>query len=217
MLVIGRKGHVEVDGIVADLDHFDVIESADEVGFIPALASGHRLPDDGHRAAGRCAFASAVAARNPDAEIEFIDTVCLPTKEHQRALDRLLEKVEAVVVVGGAHSNNTLELVARCRDRGKPVLHVQSAADLDPAWFKPFATVGLTAGTSTLAETIDEVHRALVWIGGRGERAVVDATACSLAGGAPAWEEAQPGSLPHTGNAYDYTIFGDRHRRSGRS
>ncbi len=69
------------------------------------------------------------------------------------------------MVVGGQHSNNTRELAARCRERGKPALHVQSAADLDAAWFKGFATVGLTAGTSTLPETIDEVHRALVRIG----------------------------------------------------
>ena len=67
--------------------------------------------------------------------------------------------------MGGLNSNNTRELVARCRERDRPVFHVQSAADLDPAWFKDFATVGLTAGTSTLPQTIDEVHRALVWIG----------------------------------------------------
>jgi 4-hydroxy-3-methylbut-2-enyl diphosphate reductase IspH len=42
-----------------------------------------------------------------------------------------------------------------------PVTHVQSAADLDPAWFRPYRVVGLTAGTSTLEETIDEVERAL--------------------------------------------------------
>ena len=69
------------------------------------------------------------------------------------------------MVVGGPNSNNTRELVARCDERGKPVVHVQDAADLEPAWFRDFATVGLTAGTSTLPETIDQVHRALVWIG----------------------------------------------------
>ncbi len=31
VLVIGRKGHVEVEGIVGDLDGFDVIEQADDV------------------------------------------------------------------------------------------------------------------------------------------------------------------------------------------
>jgi 4-hydroxy-3-methylbut-2-en-1-yl diphosphate reductase len=164
VLVIGRRGHVEVAGITEDLDRFDVIESVDEVKAYPWARLGivcQTTTTDRHVALIR----DAITARNPDAEIKFIDTVCLPTKEHQRALEKLLERVDAVVVVGGQHSNNSRELVSRCRESGKPAIHVQSAADLDPAWFRDFATVGLSAGTSTLAETIDEVHRALVWIG----------------------------------------------------
>jgi 4-hydroxy-3-methylbut-2-enyl diphosphate reductase len=94
--------------------------------------------------------------------VRLIDTVCLPTKERQRSLLRLIDRVDAVVVVGGRNSNNTKELVALCSGWGKPALHVQSVADLDASWFRGFRTVGLTAGTSTLGETIDEVHEALV-------------------------------------------------------
>jgi 4-hydroxy-3-methylbut-2-en-1-yl diphosphate reductase len=165
VLVIGRRGHVEVEGITEDLDHCDVIESADDVKNYPWTRLGivcQTTATDRHVASIR----EAIVVRNPNAEIKFIDTVCLPTKEHQRALEKLLQRVDAVVVVGGRHSNNTRELVARCRESGKPAIHVQSAADLDPEWFRDFATVGLSAGTSTLAETIDEVQRALVWIGG---------------------------------------------------
>jgi 4-hydroxy-3-methylbut-2-en-1-yl diphosphate reductase len=164
VLVIGRRGHVEVEGIVGDLDDPHVIESAEDVAVYPYRRLGivcQTTMTEERVARTR----AAIAARNPDAEIKFVDTVCLPTKEHQRALDRLLDRVDAVVVVGGHNSNNTRELAARCRERGKPALHVQSAAELEPAWFKGFATVGLTAGTSTLPETIEEVHRALVWIG----------------------------------------------------
>jgi 4-hydroxy-3-methylbut-2-en-1-yl diphosphate reductase len=142
-----------------------VIESAEAVGRYSSKRLGmvcQTTATDRRVAAIR----HAVAVHNPDADIKFIDTVCLPTKEHQRALEHLLERVDAVVVVGGRNSNNTRELVARCHELGKPALHVQAPADLDPAWFQRFATVGLTAGTSTLPETIDEVHHALVWIGG---------------------------------------------------
>jgi 4-hydroxy-3-methylbut-2-enyl diphosphate reductase len=167
VLLIGRRGHVEVAGITEDLHSFDVIESAGEVRAYPWARLGivcQTTATDQNVASIR----DAVAANNPDAEIKFIDTVCLPTKEHQRALEKLLERVDAVVVVGGRHSNNTRELVARCREAGKPAIHVQSAADLDADRFQHFGTIGLTAGTSTLSETIDEVHRALVWIGGPG-------------------------------------------------
>jgi len=164
LLVIGRKGHVEVEGIVGDLDSFDVIEQADDVRRYSSARLGIvcQTTVPGRRAAE---LREIITARNPDAEIRFVDTVCQPTKEHQRALERLIATVDAVVVVGGRNSNNTIELAARCRERGRPVLHVQSAEDLDPAWFRGFARVGLTAGTSTLMPTIDEVHRALVWIG----------------------------------------------------
>src|SRR5436853_4048885 len=93
---------------------------------------------------------AAIAGRNPHAEIRFVDTVCLPTKDHQRSLERLLDQVEAMVVVGGRNSNNTRELVTLCRERGVPAVHVQGAGDLDADWLAGFETVGLTAGTSTL-------------------------------------------------------------------
>jgi 4-hydroxy-3-methylbut-2-enyl diphosphate reductase len=164
VLVIGRKGHVEVSGILEDLENGQVIESEADVRAFPHSRLGivcQTTATEHHIAAIR----AAITAQNPQAEIEFVDTVCLPTKEHQRALERMLGEVDAVVVVGGRNSNNTRELVDRCREHHCPVLHVASAADLDPAWFKGFATVGLTAGTSSLDETIDEVHRALIWIG----------------------------------------------------
>lgn len=169
VVVIGRRGHVEVEGIIGDLNEPIVVESEDEV----VAYSDRRLgivcqttmtEDRAQR------IRAAIVARNPEAEVRFVDTICLPTKEHQRALDRLIERVDAMVVVGGHNSNNTRELAAKCRGRGKPALHVQSADELDPAWFRGIAVVGLTAGTSTLPETIEEVHRALVWIGGGGER-----------------------------------------------
>ncbi len=163
VLVIGRKGHVEVEGIVDDLDAFDVIEQPDDVRSYSSTRLGIvcQTTATERRVAE---LRDVIAARNPHAEIRWVNTVCLPTKEHQRALERLIDSVNAVVVVGGRNSNNTLELVARCRERGRPVLHAQSAADLEAEWFRGIERVGLTAGTSTLMATVDEVHRTLVSI-----------------------------------------------------
>jgi 4-hydroxy-3-methylbut-2-enyl diphosphate reductase len=146
------------------LDSFDVIQNADEVRQYPFAKLGimcqtttpARLVQQ---------IRAAVAEHNPHADIRFIDTVCHPTKDHQRALETLLDQVEAVVVVGGRNSNNTRELVARCREHGVPAYHIQSADDLEPQWFDGLEMVGLTAGTSTLDKTINEVHEALVAMG----------------------------------------------------
>lgn len=161
VLLIGRRGHVEVQGIIEDLQHFEVIEGLQEVrtyasrrlGLMCQTTMPERLV---------AAVRQAVASHNPDADIRFIDTVCQPTKAHQQALDNLLDQVEAVVVVGGHNSHNTRQLVDRCQERGRPAFHVQAAADLQPAWFLDCDTVGLTAGTSTPADIIQEVYRALL-------------------------------------------------------
>jgi 4-hydroxy-3-methylbut-2-enyl diphosphate reductase len=164
VLLIGRRGHVEVQGIVEDLSRFDVIESPDEVRTYDRAKLGIVCQTTAtERQVG--AIRAAILEQNPHAEIRFVDTVCLPTKEHQRSLMRLLNQVDAVVVVGGSNSNNTKELVELCRENGRPAVRVQSAAELDRDWFRHIAVVGLTAGTSTLDRTIDEVHRALIWIG----------------------------------------------------
>jgi 4-hydroxy-3-methylbut-2-enyl diphosphate reductase len=163
VLVIGKVGHVEVRGIVEDLESFDVIENADDVRAYPSRRLGVICQTTAtERQVQR--IRAAVEAANPEAEIRFVDTVCRPTKLRQRSLERLLSQVDAMVIVGGRNSNNTKELVARCRERGIPTLHVQHADELDAQWFEGRETVGLSAGTSTLDTTIEEVHRALVAI-----------------------------------------------------
>jgi 4-hydroxy-3-methylbut-2-enyl diphosphate reductase len=164
VLVIGRRGHVEVQGVVEDLDSFDVVQAVEEVRRYPSRKLGIMCQTTATARQVR-EIRAAVADLNPDADIRFVDTVCHPTKAHQQALEDLLDRAQAVVVVGGKNSNNTRQLAGRCRERGVPAFHVQSAADLRAEWFAGVETVGLTAGTSTLDETIEGVHQALVSLG----------------------------------------------------
>lgn len=166
VLVIGRPGHVEVRGIVEDLQSCAIIGSLDDVRTWPQRRLGVvcQTTTPPHVAQE---IAAAVRERNPHAEVRFVDTVCEPTRERQSALERLCRQVDAVVVVGGANSNNTRQLVALCERRGTRAYHVQSAEGLEPAWFEGCTVVGLTAGTSTLDETVEAVSERLRSLPGR--------------------------------------------------
>ncbi len=161
VLIIGRPGHVEVQGLIEDLPSVEVIDRPqavrhyheDRLGIICQSTTSPQFAAEIH---------AAIRSANPEADIEFVDTICQPTRDRQEAMRKLLPQVDGVVVVGGRNSNNTRALAALCAAAEKPVWHVQTAADLDPAWFRGCQTVGLTAGTSTLDETIDEVRAALV-------------------------------------------------------
>lgn len=161
VLVIGRPGHVEVQGIIEDLDSYTIIQSPEDVTIYPHARLGLMCQTTTPERLVR-QIRAAVAAKNPHAELQFIDTVCHPTKDHQEALEKLLDVADLVIVVGGRNSNNTRQLVERCRERHVPAYHIQNAADLKPEWFAGVTTVGLTAGTSTLDETIHEVRQALM-------------------------------------------------------
>lgn len=163
VVVVGRRGHVEVRGLTGDLRRFEVVESPAEVrswdteriGVICQTTTTDALAQE---------VLAAVRALNPGKPVRFVDTVCRPTRERQQALEDLLPRVDALVVVGGRNSRNTAELAVAARAQGLPAWHVTSAAELDPAWFAGVERVGLTAGTSTLDETIEEVYRALLSI-----------------------------------------------------
>ncbi len=161
VLIIGRREHVEVRGLVGDLRVCEVVGSPTEVRSYGAERIGviaqTTTPDSLVRA-----VLEAARALNPGKEIRYVDTVCRPTRERQAALGWLLPQVDALVVVGGRNSRNTNELGEAAWARGVRALRVESAAELEPAWFEGCETVGLTAGTSTLDETVEQVHRALL-------------------------------------------------------
>jgi len=160
VLVVGRRGHVEVRGVVEDLPSCTVVEHAEEVERYPSRRLGI-VCQTTSTTREVAAIRAAVARANPRTDIVFVDTVCRPTRDRQEALDELCDVCDAVVVVGGANSHNTGQLVRRCLERGVPALHVTGPADLDDAWFSGLRVVGLTAGTSTPGATIDAVETAL--------------------------------------------------------
>ena len=98
---------------------------------------------------------------HPASEVRFVDTVCKPTKDRQSALRKLIDVAEVIVVVGGRESNNTRQLVETCRTSDRRAFHIERSDELRSEWFDGISVVGLTAGTSTLRETVDVVFRSL--------------------------------------------------------
>jgi 4-hydroxy-3-methylbut-2-enyl diphosphate reductase len=90
-------------------------------------------------------------------ELLVYNTICSATEQRQSAAVAMAEEVEAVVVVGGKNSANTRRLAELCAARQPRTFHVESAAELDPTWFRGLKVVGVTAGASTPPEQIEAV------------------------------------------------------------
>ena len=171
-VVIGKRGHVEVEGLTGDFPDACVIENEDDITHLPhreryGVISQTTQPVERVRA-----LVEAIRAARPESEVRFTDTVCQPTKNRQNALRKLIAECDTMVVVGGRNSNNTVQLVTAASAAGLAVFHIERAEELDPAWFGAAENVGLTAGTSTLKETVAAVHARLQQIAAQRQPAI---------------------------------------------
>src|SRR5687767_3709074 len=158
-LIVGKRDHVEVRGLTEDLAEVDVILTDEDVAALRerprfGVAAQTTQPIDRVRR-----LVTLIQERFPNSKVRFSDTVCQPTKQRQTAAVQLAQQCDVVIVVGGAHSNNTRELVATCSRYCDRVHHVTGAAELRSHWFRSSdRTVGLTAGTSTPDAVVAEVE-----------------------------------------------------------
>jgi 4-hydroxy-3-methylbut-2-enyl diphosphate reductase len=160
-VVIGKVGHVEVRGLTEDFPEARVVDLPSDILKLPrrdryGVISQTTQPIDRVRA-----LVAEIKRLHPASEVRFVDTVCKPTKDRQSALQKLIDVAEVIVVVGGRESNNTRQLVETCRVSGKRAFHIERPDELRSEWFDGISVVGLTAGTSTLRETVEAVFRRL--------------------------------------------------------
>jgi len=164
-VVIGKAGHVEVRGMTEDYSEFDIVLNEEDVSHLRERARFGVVAQTTQPIERVRHLALCIRQRFPNSDVRFVDTVCQPTKQRQNAAVELAQRCDVVVVIGGAGSNNTRELVATCRQHCAQVHHVQTAADLCEEWFYTATVVGITAGTSTPDVLIDGVERRVEQMG----------------------------------------------------
>ncbi|MEQ1859578.1 MAG: 4-hydroxy-3-methylbut-2-enyl diphosphate reductase [Chthoniobacteraceae bacterium] len=163
-VVVGQPGHVEVRGLTGDYPGAAVVNDEADIAALPDAGVLGVIAQTTQPIERVQALVAAMRAARPRCEVRFVDTVCQPTKSRQSALRKLLAECDTMVVVGGRNSNNTLQLVAAAEAAGLAVFHIERASQIEGAWFADAKVVGLTAGTSTLKETVAEVHARLAEI-----------------------------------------------------
>lgn len=151
--VIGLLGYAGGKGyVVKDTKAID--ELPDIQGDICMVSQSTMFTDDYNQ------ISEYFKKRFPNTKV--IDTICGATKERQKDVNVLAEKgAQAIVVIGGKHSANTVKLAIMAQRTGLPCFHIETLGELDIDAISKFDVVGVTAGASTPDFLIDEVCKKL--------------------------------------------------------
>ncbi|OGW15704.1 MAG: 4-hydroxy-3-methylbut-2-enyl diphosphate reductase [Nitrospinae bacterium RIFCSPLOWO2_12_FULL_47_7] len=165
-VVIGQKDHVEVKGIVGDLEEYVVINDENDLEKLRAVKKRKfgivsQTTQQPERVES---LVKKIMEMDCVDEVNFINTICQPTRDRQIAVRELADLVDLMIVIGGYNSSNTKKLVQVCEEKKIESHHIESTSQLNREWFVNKKHVGITAGTSTPEYVINDVHKEILKI-----------------------------------------------------
>lgn len=157
IVIIGDKGHAEVAGILGFAEgRGTVISCFSEVDTLPknmdqicVVAQTTQNIEDFQW------IVKEICGRFPGTKI--FNTICASTYKRQDEALNIARQVDAMVIVGGKNSANTVRLANMVSDLPKPTFHIEVPTELSARELEKFDRIGVTAGASTPNWIIDGV------------------------------------------------------------
>jgi 4-hydroxy-3-methylbut-2-enyl diphosphate reductase len=164
ILLVGHRGHVEVDGTLGHApDRIHLIETVEDVARaelgdtdrIAVVTQTTLSVDDTSE------IMAAIRKRFPSVSAPGKDDICYATQNRQTAVKSLAKASELVFVLGSPTSSNANRLVEVAEKQGTTALLIESADDIDPRVLDGRSVVGITAGASTPETLVESTIDAL--------------------------------------------------------
>jgi 4-hydroxy-3-methylbut-2-enyl diphosphate reductase len=164
IILIGHDGHPEVEGtmgqlpgriiLVQDVAGAESVEVADPEKVAYVTQTTLSLDDTAE-------IVATLKRRFPAMPEPPTEDICYATTNRQHSIRRLAALSDLVIVIGAPNSSNSNRLVEVAASCGTQAHRVQSAVELEDAWFNGVETVAITAGASVPEYLVDEVVAAL--------------------------------------------------------
>jgi 4-hydroxy-3-methylbut-2-enyl diphosphate reductase len=169
ILLVGHEGHEEVVGTMGEApDSMILVEDSSDAERIDVPENDRLvwLSQTTLSVDETLATVGALKERFPHLVSPPSDDICYATQNRQAAVKAIAEQCDVMIVVGSGNSSNSVRLVEVALDAGATSAYrVDSADELDEAWFDGCDTVGLTSGASVPEILVDDV---LAWLRERG-------------------------------------------------
>ncbi len=165
VVVIGTRTHPEVIAICGWCEGAEVFENADE---LEKYLAEH--PDFAQKPITMVIQTTQTRKNFEDCEkklkkectnLKIFDTICEATSTRQSEAIKLATDCDAMVVIGGKKSANSVHLADLCREHCRNVQFIENCGELDLDCLRPANKVGMTAGASAPSWIIKEVKQTM--------------------------------------------------------
>jgi 4-hydroxy-3-methylbut-2-enyl diphosphate reductase len=159
-IMIGHKGHPEVEGTMGQLDHgIHLVEDVADVARVqPAQTERLAVVTQTTLSVDDAAeISQAIKQRFPSIREPKQQDICYATQNRQDAVKVMSRDVDVMIVVGSPTSSNSNRLAELARKLGVPSYMVDNPAELKAEWLDGKTRVGLTAGASAPEVVVQEV------------------------------------------------------------
>ena len=171
-VLIGHKGHPEVEGTMGQYDHSQggdiyLIEDVEQVeslvvkkeDLLSFVTQTTLSIDD------TALVIDALRKKFPKINGPRKDDICYATQNRQDAVKNLAAECDLVLVVGSPNSSNSNRLRELSERMGTQAYLIDSADDIDKTWLNQKNVIGVTAGASAPDILVRQVVDALCQLG----------------------------------------------------
>ena len=159
-IMIGHKGHPEVEGTLGQLDSgIHLVEDVADVARVqPAQTERLAVVTQTTLSVDDAAeILAAIKQQFPSVREPKQQDICYATQNRQDAVKVMSSQVDVVIVVGSPTSSNSNRLRELAGRLGADSYMIDSAEELQSAWFEGKSRVGLTAGASAPEVLVQDV------------------------------------------------------------
>jgi len=163
VIILGDREHPEVKGLMSYAgDDVIVVNSGEELSGIKKRVGIVVQTTQPVEALKR--LIGVIVGQSK--EVKVYNTICNSTALRLRETEEMARKADVMIVVGGKNSANTTQLANLCKSMQVKTYHIETADELEVAWFGGIKRVGITAGASTPDWIIKDVVERIKDIGG---------------------------------------------------
>lgn len=161
IVIYGKKGHAEVNGLIGQTDSEAIIiekkEDLDKLDFNRniCLFSQTTKPLDGFQE-----IVDVITARiDSNASFEYFDTICRQVSNRMPNIKEFAMQHELIFFVAGEKSSNGKVLFSECKKFNPNSYFVSSPGEIDPELIKEGISIGICGATSTPRWQMEEVEK----------------------------------------------------------